>query len=67
MKRLAGKRIATDADVTQAVTFCLHSFDNDIFYDGIQTLVRRGWWWWCGADAEMSSLLAWVSGVYHLL
>jgi len=43
MKRLAGKRIATDADVTQAVTSCLHSSDKDIFYDGIQALVRRGW------------------------
>jgi hypothetical protein len=46
MKRLAGNRIVTEANVTQAVTSSPHSFDKDIFYDGIQALVRRGWWWW---------------------
>jgi hypothetical protein len=38
---LAGKQLAADANVMQAVTFWLQKSDTDFLYDGIQALVPR--------------------------
>jgi len=40
-KPLIGKQFTTDADVKQAVTFWLQTFDNDFFYGGTQVLVPQ--------------------------
>lgn len=40
-QHVASKGLATDTDVTQAVTSWLQTSDTDLFYAGIQALVLR--------------------------